>query len=279
MTVYIEYAFAENFLLDGLFLYLALKCMRTKVRLWRLLLAAAVGGGEALLFPILELPNRCAYLIKFLGGSILPIITVSKERLKTYVMVTAAFFIMTFLLGGLLTGIYSFLDISYVEGQGYYLESAPVALVVSVAGIFAILILRAAKYLYRYQKVKRNIFSCSLTVGEKTVIWQGFADSGNCLSYQGIPVCVVSAFGALALFRSVKPVGRMIVSTVNGSRDSPVFACEKFEIEGCLMQKCYFTVGEISSKEYQIILHTALVEGAHERTDRIKGMAKEIRGE
>ena len=56
MTVYIEYAFAENALLDGLLLYLALRCARLRVSGWRLALASAAGGAQSLLFPVLSLP-------------------------------------------------------------------------------------------------------------------------------------------------------------------------------------------------------------------------------
>ena len=41
MTVYIEDVFLENFLLDGLLLYLSLVCARVKVRFPRLIAAAS----------------------------------------------------------------------------------------------------------------------------------------------------------------------------------------------------------------------------------------------
>lgn len=279
MSVYIEYALAENCLLDGLLLYLALKCARGKICLWRIFLAAVLGGGEALLFPLLDLPTWCAYLVKLLGGVLLAVVAVSKGSAKTYFIVNCAFFAMTFLLGGLLVAIYSFFEIPYIEGQGYYLESAPVSLVLAVSGVFAVLTVQAAKQFYRYRMVKRNILSCKITVAEKTVSWKGFLDSGNCLSFRGEPVCVISALAALALFGKEKPVGRMTVSTVSGSRDSPVFSCERMVIDGKTVNRCYFTVGEIESKEYQIILHTAFVEGIHDSFEHIKGMAEKIRGE
>ena len=278
MVVYLEYAFAENFLLDGLLLYLALKCAKGRISVWRLVLSSAIGGAEAIIFPLLTLPNWCAYLLKLLGGILLAVIVVSRGPGKIYFVTVAAFFVMTFLLGGLLTAIYSFFEIPYLEGQGYYLESAPVVLVLTVSGIFAILAVQGVRLFYRYRKVKQNIFPCQITSGKRTVVWQGFADSGNCLSFRGEPVCVISPIGALALFKEVTPVGRMTVSTVNGSRDSPVFACDRLEVGGTAFENCYFTVGGMETKEYQLILHTAFLEGAHERTHRIKSMAEEIRG-
>lgn len=277
MVVYIEYAFIVNFLLDGLLLYLALKCAKGKVRFWKLAVSAAVGGFEALVFPLLSLPVWCGYLIKLLGGVLLAVLVVSRGSPKTYFIVVLVFFALTFLFGGMLTAVYSFFSIPYEEGQGYILENAPLTLVFVSAGILSVATIKIANTLYRYRGIKRNILPCKLTTEDRTVTWQGLADSGNCLSFRGEPVCVVSAIGALALFRKCEPVGRMTVSTVNGSRESPVFVCE-METEG-IKRNCFVTVGEITSKEYQVILHTAFLEGAHERIDRIKGMVEKVRGE
>ena len=261
MTVYIEYAFCVNFLLDGLLLYLALKCARGKICLWRIILAATLGGIEAIIFPLLSLPRLCAYLVKILGGILLIVIAVKQGSRKTFFVATCSFFAMTFLFGGVLTAVYSCFGISYVEGNGYYVESAPVAFILATAGIFAVATLHGINYLYRFRKLKQSLFPCVIESGGRTVRWQGLADSGNCLLFRGSPVCVISAVGALALFRGKKPVGRMNISTVSGSRESPVFLCERMEVGGETAQSCYFTVGDISSKEYQLILHTALCGG------------------
>ncbi len=259
MTVYIELAFAENFLLDGLLLYLALKCARAKVGVLRLILAAAVGGGEALLFPLLALPVPLLYLVKFLGGFILALIA-AKGGLKTGLVVACAFFALTFVLGGMLVAVYSFFGVAYVEGQGYLVEGAPVALVLAGGGILLIAVTKFVRVFYRRRLRKRDLFPCRMTVGERTVRWTGLADSGNRLSFRGKPVCVVSALGALALFRGSPPVGRLRISTVSGSRVSPVFVCDKLELEGKVREKVYFTVGDVGSGEYSVILHTSLEE-------------------
>ena len=95
MTVYWEYAFAENFLLDLLLLLLALSCARAKGRALNLIAAAAVGGAEAILFPLITVPVWCAYGLKFLGGLLIAIIAVHKGRVKTYLITIGAFFFYT----------------------------------------------------------------------------------------------------------------------------------------------------------------------------------------
>lgn len=259
MTVYIEIAFLENFLIDGLLLYLALRCARAKVGPVRLVLAAAVGGGEALLFPLFSLPAPLAYLVKFLGGILLALLA-AKGGVKTGLITACAFFALTFVLGGMLVAVYSFFGVAYAEGEGYLVEGAPVALVLAGGGILLIAVTRLARAFYRHRQCKKDLLPCSMTVGEHTVRWTGLSDSGNRLSFRGKPVCVVSALGALALFKGIAPVGRLRVSTVSGSRVSPVFVCDKLELCGRVNKKVYFTVGEVDSKEYSVILHTSLEE-------------------
>lgn len=277
MVVYWEYAFAENFLLDGLLLFLSLKCARAKVNPILLSIAAAVGGAEAVVFPLLPLPAWAAYFIKAAGGVLISVISVRKGNFKTHAVAAVSFFLLTFALGGALTAAYSFFGVEYEEGNVFLVERAPVALIAGGTAAFAIAVVYGIKFFYRYRKVKQNVFACTLVSGGKTVRWKGFADSGNLLTYRGEPVCVASAAAVFALFGGKpKAAGRMTVKTVNGGRDSPVFECERMGIEtekGLLVrERVYLTVGDVNSKEYQIILHTALTEVDNETVIGIEGM-------
>lgn len=282
MVVYWEHAYLENCLLDGLLLYLALKCARGRVRPLNLILAAGIGGAEAVLFPLVNFPVWASYLVKIAGGALIAVISVSKGTKKTYFIAIFAFFLMTFALGGLLTAAYSFFDIEYQDGNGFLVERAPVGLVVATAGIFACLIRWGVGALYRYRKVQSGIFPCTLETGDKKITLKGFADSGNCLMFRGEPVCVISAIAALALFRREREAGRMTIGTVNGVKEQPVFRCKSMEIscEGRALriENCLFTVGEINAKDYKIILHTALLEGCHENSRRFAGLTAKNTG-
>ncbi len=265
MVVYWEYAFAENFILDGLLLYLAIRCARSRVCVWRLLLGAAVGAGEALLFPVLALPLWCSYAVKVLGGALLCAISVHDKNPRAYLVSAAAFFLLTFALGGALLAAYAFFGVEYAEGNGFLVERAPVGLVVGGAAVFAIAVVRGTGYLYRFRRRRRNVLSCTLKEGEREVKWQGYADTGNHLEFRGQPVCVASAAAIFALYgRNVREAGRISVGTVNGTADCPVFECEQLEVavgkEVVVRKGVYLTVGEVNAKEYQLILHTALTE-------------------
>lgn len=278
MSVYWEYAFLENFILDGLLVYLSLKCARIKCYILNLLLAAGIGAAEAVVFPLFTLPVWAAYLIKIAGGIVISLVAVRKAKWKGYAIVTAAFFLMTFAFGGLLVAAYSFFGAEYAEGNGFIVERAPVALVLGAAGVFAVFIVLSVRFFYRYRRIKRNLFSCIMTADGKRVKLTGFSDSGNLLAFRGHPVSVVSAVTALALFHNCKEAGRMTVNTVSGSKEAPVFECD-LEIvlakKSIVKRGVYVTVGNIRSKEYNLILHTANLEDENETITKIKEVARQ----
>ncbi|MGN0822555.1 MAG: sigma-E processing peptidase SpoIIGA [Candidatus Gallimonas sp.] len=270
MVVYWEYAFAENFLLDGLLLALSVRTARGKMRARNLIAASAIGAGEALLFPVLPLPVWAAYLLKFAGGALIAPVAVHGGGAKTRLVATGAFFFYTFALGGLLTAAYSYFGVEYVEGNGYLIERAPVALVLATGGIFVLICARAVGRAYRYVRCKKNLVDCVLCTGGREYAWRGLADSGNLLTFRGRPVCVTTPVAALALFRNRKPIGRIRISTVNGAREAPVFVCERMKIGDRTLENVCFTVGEAEGKEYRFILHTALTEEDYGSSDRVE---------
>ena len=272
MTVYVEYAFAENFLLDALLLYLALAVTRQKIKWWRLLLAGGAGAAAAIVFPLLSLPLWASYCIKALSGIVLALIASPKTG-KPCILTVAAFFALTFLYGGALTAAYSFFDIEYAEGNGYLIERAPVSLVLCGAIAFGIAVVTGARAFYRYRKTKRRIAVCEVDTGEKCVTWQGFLDSGNLLAFRGAPVCVVSAAAVFALFGKNPPsAGRIEISTVNGSRSSPVFALRSLRVGKREYEGVYLTAGTIG-KSFQIILHSSMTEEKGEEYEAHKTVA------
>lgn len=258
MVVYWEYAFAENFFLDGLLLWLAVACTRENIKWVRLIFASAVGAAFAVTFPLFALPVWAAYLVKALSGVVLALL-VSPKGVRACVLTVAAFFALTFLYGGALTAVYSFFKIEYAEGNGYFVEKAPVSLVLTGAAALAICAVLFIKRFYKYGQTKRNLCKCVLGAGEKEVTWQGFCDSGNLLSFRGRPVCVISSVGALALFGALpESAGRITVTTVNGSRSVPVFACDYVKIGGREYRGVYLAAAGVPNKNYQIILHANL---------------------
>ncbi len=264
MTVYLEAAFLENFLLDGVLLFLALTLVHVRVRPFRLTLAAAVGAVEAVVFPLIPFPVWAAYLLKIAGGALLVLIAVPGKEVRPYLFAAGVFFALTFALGGMLTAAYSFFGVRYEEGNGYLVEQAPVGLILGGGAAFAIAAYFSARALYRYRKTEKDILPCKLKAGMHEVAWRGYADSGNNLFFKGRPVCVISPAAAFALYgRSLREEGRLEVQTVNGSRAAPVFCCDSLQISvgkrTVSREHVYLTVGDVGPR-VQLILNTALME-------------------
>lgn len=260
MTVYIEYAFAENALLDGLLLYLALRCARLRVSGWRLALASAAGGAQSLLFPVLSLPVWLSYSVKFLGGALIAVIGCPSRRLKPHLWVCAAFFLLTFALGGLLAAVSSFFGAEFAEGRGFLIGRTPVSFVLAAAFGFFFGMAALVRFVNRRRAVARASVPCVIE-GRRTVHWDALYDSGNLLFFRGEPVSVLTPVAALALFGGAKPVGRITMRSAGGEKTSPVFRVKKLTAGGKVWEGALFAVGEVGIPDRPVLLNAMLWEG------------------
>ena len=173
MTVYIEYAFLENFLLDGALLWLASKGARTPITKGRWLLAALIGGIFAILYPLLRLTPFLGILLKISVGMLLCLFAVGrlygKKAWGKYTLFAALFFVLSFFFGGAIGGIVQ-------EGKGKYIKALVTPLAFLLLSIFSRC--RFCK-LYKKSAILRNVYTCVVTNGGKSVTAQGFYDSGN----------------------------------------------------------------------------------------------------
>ena len=66
MVVYIEYALAENFLIDGVLLGLGLFATKSEIRIKKLFVGALSGAVFAVVVPLFSLPVALDYALKIL---------------------------------------------------------------------------------------------------------------------------------------------------------------------------------------------------------------------
>ena len=140
MTVWIEYAIIENFILDGGLLYLALKTARQPIQKLRLFFAAALGTAFAVLFPLLELYGWYSFVIRYAFGAILCLTAVKGKAVKNYLFTTLFFYLYTFAYGGLLLGMVGLFNVNYQNGN-YLLPQTPAQIVVALLPIFMVITL------------------------------------------------------------------------------------------------------------------------------------------
>ncbi len=253
MTVYIELAFLENFCLDFLLLALVAYAVRAATSFWRLFISAAVGGGFAILFPLITLPAFFKIGLKLSVGALLPWLAIGKEKWGRGLL---WFFLFTFAFGGALTG-----------AQNLH-KWARFPLFFGLAGLSLLLVER----LYKKRAVWQYLYDCEVKIGEKQIRTRGFLDSGNFAAKGGLPVCFVSADILYALLGDnwlLEGKGRgqgcveMQITTQAGAKKTPLYrgvirlngwerVCEKEVYFALLKNKI--------GKEYSVLLNSRILE-------------------
>ena len=259
MTVYIEYAFIENFLLDGVLLWLALKGTKLPARPFRILLSAGVGGAFAVGFPLLALPKILGIALKISVGVLLCLLACPKEGKKNFFLFTATFFALSCLFGGvLLPLLYGVENAEVWTPLGFVLLSRPV--------LFFI------KKLYARRRTAQRLYACVVKNGGRSVSALGFHDSGNTAKHKGIPVCFLAVDTLYELFEEGILFGEergqvcdeMAICTVYGEKRVRLYK-GSLEITTDTgkreIKEVYFSPSaNIVAKEYKILLHGSIGE-------------------
>ncbi len=265
MTVYIEYAFLENFLLDGVLLWLSLKGTKRVVGWRRLFFAACLGGIFAVVYPLLSLPSALAFFLKIAVGLFLPLVAFGRIKNRKewgrYALNATFFFLFTFLFGGALLG----------GMENFSLSKLPSW---AVGSSFALLTLSSVfliEKIYGKRIIFRQLYPCSVAFGEKKAKVQGFWDSGNLATKNGLPVCFLSAeifydlCGNEILFPE-KSAGQvcdeMAISTLTGERRVPLRkGVLRIKNAGNLQEyEVYFApTANTIGREYKLILSGQLL--------------------
>ena len=266
MEVYIEYAVAENFILDFTLLYLAIKTVRLPVIKWRILLAGALGAAFAVLFPFFHLSGIWALAVKYIFGGMLCLMSVKSKSCKAHLLVILFFYLYTFAFGGLLLGTYTFLNLKYLSDGTYLISQAPVTVVLCVLLLFSFTLIKLFSSLYRRYRHKKLLYRCEISLNNVQTEGIGLLDTGNALTFKQTPVCLLDQSLALQFFDLEKgralPCETLYVHTATGGGELKIFQASLkiySEEKENIIDKVYFALAPTSlGKGYQIILHPQL---------------------
>ena len=193
------------------------------------------------------------------------LIAVKGKGIGRYLLTGALFFGFSFALGGALLAVYSVFSIDYgATENGYLTESVPVGLVLSGSFVFAVLSVALVKELYRRRAVRRFVYLCRVTLGDRSIKADGFLDSGNRAKVKGIPVCFLSPDLAFDLLGERTMTEEMTIVTMGGESTIKIFLADRLEIycgdKPNIIDKVYFAPsGNIRAREYKIILNAAVL--------------------
>lgn len=261
MVVYIEYALLENFLIDFTLLFLSEKTVRMKINPFTLVLSALGGTAFAVVFPLLSIPSFWGILLKAAVGVVMCLFSARAKKGRKYIAMIGVFYAYTFLLGGAMFALYGLLGVEYTQGGGIP-SGSQFGVVASVAVSFAAFAPFLIRSAYRQVKYIRNRCKCGLLLNGVRVETYAMLDSGNCLTYRGNPVSIVSPAVAAKLmsdFSGKTECAEVEVSTVSGKGKITVFRIDEMQIysgeEENKIKGAYLGISLFVKGNYPVILN------------------------
>ena len=257
----------QNFLLDGVLVWLSLKGAKTPVKKRRILSSALFGGVFAIVYPLLGLKEWLGLILKLAAGTLLCMLAFgrlkSKREWGRFGVFTAMFFVLSFAFGGAIFSGAQFFSGEWIKGV-----LTPLCFL-----LLALISLLLFQKLYKKRAVWQYVYECKITCEGKTISALGFLDSGNLATKNGIPVCFLSPERAYELWgekwlffekHGGQVCDEMQFSTVAGVKKNPLMkgSLEIEMKEGIRrVSEVYFAVSSnMISKEYTMILHSRILE-------------------
>lgn len=256
--VYIEYAAAENLIIDCSLLYAALKMARREVKLPLVFLSGGAGTAAAVIFPLFSFPAAVKIVLKILVGVLMCVIASPKKP----ALVCAAFFCASFIVGGGISALAS-LPFSSEEDGKYAIYSPPAGVVVCLASLFSAAITFTADRLYKRARIIKNCVRCKIKNGEAEEEARALIDSGNNFYYMGNPVSIISPSLAVKLmgdFSRIPPVYEAEINTVAGKGKIKIIKADTLTIyfprgENIINGAYLGVSGALKRGEYSVILN------------------------
>lgn len=197
MNVYVEYVILDNLSIDCVILWLVAITLKLKVAKWRIFLGGLCGAvcAVASVFVV----GFWLYAVKTVSLLIMCVVAVGfGKKLFWYILLTVAY---TFVLGGAIIGLFNVLQIDYLSPDGaFYNLNVPLFVYVFALVLVAFLAYSIVTYVKQLKKIAPFLVKAVVTLDKEYNI-TGFCDSGNTLTFDGLPVCFVTkSFGSFASY-------------------------------------------------------------------------------
>lgn len=227
MQVWVELALIENFCMDFVLLYCAKLVSKNPAHIARIAFGSAFGACFAVAFPLFNLNGVWAVVVKIISGLIICLISGKFKSFKAYLKLSALFLAFTFVLGGALIAVFSLTGLDYSSGSGYILSSVPIGIPLFFG---LVLIILSRKLSARLKKTSRQEVTCRIFLNGEFVELNGFFDSGNKVSHNGVPVNVIPLTSAVKITDVTCIKDEVKIHTVAGSKKLKIFTADKIEI-------------------------------------------------
>jgi len=284
MEVYIEYVIIDNLIINTLLLLCMLSTLGVKSNFFRVFVSSAFGTIAVCLFPLVVLPKVFVTIAKICVGVIMVLLSFNFRSIKQFLYGFMLFVLYTCLMGGACYAVIKLLggDADNLI-SGAYDTIIPVSLIVLVCFVYAFIIFRLTKYIYRRKDMMPFMQHAKLKIGDKVLDLEAYVDSGNRLydKKTGAPIIILSAFALEKAFgkdemaslvfgekaSTFKDVHYVSYSTVEGvSKKMVVFVADSLELSSGMGTHTFenVCVGVTFKKfndaiNFDILLHPSLL--------------------
>ena len=262
MTVYIEYVLIDNFIIDYLLMKATFAITGRSATKKRLFVCAFFGAVFALILPLVQNFDLFTIIYKIITGLFLVLIAKKNYTFRAFYVTAITFFLLTFLTGGMITGIFNIFGIDYSSEICISLMFLPVYVFIKLA-------LTLIKYFYRKKTDISLTYQVEISLGKTTLSALGFMDTGNTLFDGNNPVILCDKTFAKRLFNQNAlgaKLKKISVTTANGQSTNLAFSVDELRIYNGDKLNIYsnVTLCVISGgvfDGYEIILHPKFLEG------------------
>lgn len=195
MTIYVDVLFLENIAINFLILAVTGYISKLKASSAKLLFGSLIGAIYVLAAFLPEMETFFTITAKILLSFVMVAVTFWPERIKDFLRLILFFYLVSFVFGGAVFGLYYFFN----QGGGvtnngiYEISGFPInTLLVSI--IFAYIVIRICWDIIKTKAIHENLMvSLSIEFENKKVMLDALIDTGNSLKepISNIPVVVV----------------------------------------------------------------------------------------
>ena len=179
MEVYIEYVLIDNMVINYLIIVLSLKMLKLEQKVYRILLASAVGTLFAFVMPLINLSGVLLFIFKMLVGLIIVLFVLNKQQLKRLMRFYLTFLMFTFVMGGVCFA-FIYVLAGEVSGTTYSLD-VPVGLLLLIVVLWTRYVLKLIKAIQKRHTQTYYIYEINLTLRKKNIKINAYFDTGNLL--------------------------------------------------------------------------------------------------
>jgi len=180
MDIYADILLLENIMMNYLILWLTSMTVKVRTGRVKMFAASVVGALYALLIFFPGYRVLYSAVMKVLLSFLIIIIAFTPLRFREFIKQLSVFYLISFVLGGAVFGLFYFTNIGTITADGVFLIKGIPISVLAGAGVVTALIIRLCLVpLYNYLERKTLYHSFTVHVGDRSAEAVGLLDTGN----------------------------------------------------------------------------------------------------